>query len=137
MVDYSGFTKKASATVPAVAAAADLKTPIFEAPVAGKVTSVSYTPSAAVTGDNTETRTLTLKNRGAAGTGTTSVAALALATGVNLVSGDEKAITLSGTPANLVFAEGDILAFESVHSGSTGLADPGGLVQIEYQAALS
>lgn len=135
MPEYSDFTKKTQAEVPAVSAAATLRTPIWEAPVAGKLTGASYTPSASVTGANTDTRTISIVNRTSAGAGSTSMASLALASGVNMTSGDEKALTLSGTAANLVFAAGDVLAFESVHAGN-GLADPGGLVQIEYQEAL-
>lgn len=135
MVDYSAFTEKREARAGAVAAGSDATVNIFEAPYACKVTAASYTPDANVTGDNTETRTLSIINRGSAGSGTTAVATLALTTGVNMTSGDEKALTLSGTAANLLLAEGDVVAFKSLHGGSTGLADPGGLVQVEFQRA--
>ena len=135
MPEYSDYTKKVDAEVPAVAAAVTLRTPIWEAPAAGKLTGASYTPSAGVTGADTNTRTVSVINRTSAGAGSTSMASLALTNGVNMTSGDEKALTLSGTAANLVFAAGDIIAFESVHAAS-GLADPGGLVQLEYQEAL-
>jgi hypothetical protein len=115
---------------PAVAAASDATSNVAEAPFAGTVTEASYTADAAVSGANTETRTISVINRGSAGTGTTVVATLALTSGVDLVSGDEKQLTLSATAANLVVAADDILAFKSTHSGSTGLADPGGLVQV-------
>lgn len=122
---------KLAEETPAVAASADASTVIGEATEAGTVTSVTYTPVAAITGANTETRTVSLINKGASGSGTTSVATLALVSGVSAAAFDEKTITLSGTAANLVVAAGDILAWTSVHSGSTGLADPGGLVQVE------
>jgi hypothetical protein len=100
---------------------------------AGIVTSVSYTPVSDVTGANTETRTISLINKGSDGNGTTSIASLALTSGVNMSDFDEKALTLSGTAANLVVAAGDILAFVSTHSGSTGLADPGGQCKVEIR----
>jgi hypothetical protein len=112
-----------------VAAASDANEPVGEAPFAGTVSEASYTPDAAVTGANTETRTISLINRGQDGTGTTVVATLALTSGVNLVSGDEKQLTLSAVAGATTVASGDVLAFKSTHSGSTGLADPGGLVQ--------
>jgi hypothetical protein len=69
--------------------------------------------------------------QGPGGAGTTSVASLALTSGVNAPAADEKALTLSGTPANLVVASGDVLEFDSTHVG-TGIADPGGLVQVTF-----
>jgi hypothetical protein len=107
-----------------------LLTIIGEAPFAGTVTSVTYMPTAALSGANTNSRTLNLYNRGQAGAGTTVVATLALTSGVNLVDNDEKTITLSGTPANLVLVAGDVLEWESLAVG-TGIADPGGLVKVE------
>jgi hypothetical protein len=100
-----------------------------EAPFAGTVTSVTYTPDGDITGAATHNRTFEVVNRGAAGAGTTSVASLNMASGVNATGGDEKTITLSGTAANLVLAQGDILAFKSTAVGN-GIADPGGLVQV-------
>jgi hypothetical protein len=120
-----------------VAAASDFTSNIAEAPWAGTVTEVSYTADAAVTGANTETRTISVINRGQDGTGTTAIASLALTSGVNLVSGDEKQLTLSSTAADLVVATDDILAFKSTHSGSTGLADPGGLVQVSISRTVT
>jgi hypothetical protein len=119
-------------TQPAVAATVSDTSIVGEAPYAATVTSVSYVPDASVTGAaSPASRTLRVVNRGSAGSGTTEVASLALVGGVNLTAGDEKAITLSATPANLTLAAGDVLAFESNAVGGTGLADPGGLVQIE------
>jgi hypothetical protein len=107
----------------------DLLTIIGEVPAAATVSEVTYTPMAALSGANTNSRTLTLYNRGTTGVGTTVVAQLALVAGVNLVDNDEKAITLSATPANLVVADGDVLEWESLHVG-TGIVDPGGVVQV-------
>jgi hypothetical protein len=101
-----------------------------EAPYAGTVTAVRYIPSATITGANTNSRTVTVTNRGQAGAGSTNVATLALVSGVNATGHDDKAITLSGTPANLVVAAGDALTFDSTHVG-TGITDPGGVVEVE------
>lgn len=98
-------------------------------PVAGNVTAVTYTPDTAITGAATNHRAIRVRNRGQAGAGTTVVAELAFDAGVNAVAFDEKAITLSATPANLVVAEGDVLELFSDAVG-TGLADPGGTVKV-------
>lgn len=103
---------------------------ICRAPWAGTVTAVTYTPDAAITGANTNTRAVRLRNRGQAGAGTTVIAELQFDAGVNATAFDEKVIPLSGTAANLVLAEGDILEWFSDAVG-TGLADPGGLAKIE------
>lgn len=115
---------------PAVAAASDKDTVVGEAEFAGTVTGVTYTPDAQLTGANTESRTCSLINKGQDGNGTTVVATKAFVSGVNANDFDETAITLSATPANLVVAEGDILSWNSLHVGSTGLADPGGKVKV-------
>lgn len=115
---------------PAVAAGADKNTTIDRAPFAGTVTAVTYTPDAQLTGADTDSRTLTLINKGQDGNGTTVVATKAFTNGVNADDFDETALTLSATAANLVVADGDILALNSLHVGSTGLADPGGKVRV-------
>lgn len=98
-------------------------------PVAGTVTSATYTPEAAITGAATNHRAIRVRNRGAAGSGTTVVAELAFDNGVNAAAFDEKALTLSATAANLEVAEGDVLEVFSDAVG-TGLADPGGTVKV-------
>jgi len=135
MADTAPLVKKLQANVPAVGATATADQNVGEAPVAGTVTGVSYTPEANITGADTDTRTLTLVNKGAAGAGSTVIATLAFTNGVNGTAFDEKAFTLSATAANRVVAAGDILAFVSTHAGSSGLADPGGLVQVEITRA--
>lgn len=126
---------KLEATVPAVTIAADADQVVGEAPKAGRVVSVTYTPEAAVTGAaSPNSRTLSLVNKGTDGSAGSdvTVATLALVGGVNLVAFDEKAITLSGTAANLVVAAGDILVWVSTAATSGGgLVDPGGKVQVE------
>lgn len=115
---------------PAQGAAVSNTPNIGEAPETGVVTSVTYAANAAVTGANTNSRSLVLLNRGQTGVGTTEVARLDLVAGVNLAADDETALTLSATTANRNVTAGDILEFQSNAVG-TGLADPGGLLQVE------
>ena len=123
-------------TVPAVTILATTDTVIGEANKAGRVTSVTYTPEAAVTGAaSPASRTVSLINKGQAGAGTTVVASLALLGGVNLVAHDEKDITLSVTAADRVVAAGDQLVWLSAPVGGTGLVDPGGHVVVEIGAS--
>lgn len=125
------LVRKLEATIPSATAAVAQDQTVGEAPFAGTVTSVTFTPEADITGQATNFRTFRLVNKGADGNGTTEVASLAFSSGAVTASDfDEKAITLSGTPANLNVAEGDILAWDEVVTG-TGLASPGGKVQVE------
>jgi hypothetical protein len=102
----------------------------------GTVSSVTYTPDATITGAATNNRTFNLVNKGQAGSGTTVVATLNMASGTNATRGDETAITLSATAANLVVAAGDVLEWQSVHIG-TGIVDPGGLVKVNIDRTYS
>jgi hypothetical protein len=106
----------------------DLLTNIYQAKQAGTVTAVSYATVTAITGANTNTRSVSLVNKGS-GAGTTVIATLQFDSGVNTTANSPKVITLSATPANLVVAVGDMLQWQSTHIG-TGIADPGGLVQV-------
>jgi hypothetical protein len=116
----------------AVAAGSSDVSILGEVAADGTVTAASYIPDAAITGANTNTRQLRLVNRGQAGAGVAVVASLQFDAGVNGVAGDEKALTLSGTPANLQVKAGDVIAMESNAVG-TGIADPGGLFQLEIE----
>lgn len=130
MPDTSPLVFTLRVQVDAAGAAVDTQSVFGEAPFAGTVSRCAYVAGAAVTGANTNTRTLTVTNRGQAGAGSTAVASYALTSGNNLVADDAKELTLSGTPANLVVAQGDVLTFDSVHAAS-GLADPGGVAIVE------
>lgn len=130
MPDSAPLVRPLQTTVPALGAGVAGDQTIGEAPFAGTVTGASFTPEAAVTGDNTNTRTLTVVNKGAAGAGTTVVATLAFTTGNNGVAFDEKAFTLSVVAGATTVAAGDVLAVVEAVAG-TGLANPGGLVQVE------
>lgn len=125
--------QKLRAKVPAVTIAATADEVVGEVDTAGRVTSVTYTPEAAVTGAaSPNSRTFTLVNKGQSGAGTTTVATLALVSGVDLVAFDEKTITVTSTAADKVVVAGDILVWVSTAvTGGGGLADPGGLVQVE------
>jgi len=115
----------------AVAATATATEVVGEAPFAGAVTGVSYTPKADITGAaSPASRTFTLVNKGADGNGTTVVATLAMLSGVNAADYDERALTLSAVAGALNVAQGDVLAWTSTAVGGTGLADPGGRVQV-------
>lgn len=118
------------ADVPAVGTAGnDEDSVLGQAPFDCTVTAVQYIPESAITGAATNNRTLSLVNKGAAGSGTTSVATLSFGSGTDAAAYDEKALTLSGTAANLDLAAGDTLQWRSIHVG-TGIADPGGLVRV-------
>lgn len=130
MSEMAPLTRDFYAVVPATAAGADFEVTVCAAPFTGTVTAVTYIADTAITGADTDSRTLQVFNKGAAGAGTTKAAEKALTLGVNAAAFDETAVTLSGTAANLVVTEGDVLSFKSLHVGSTGLADPGGTVKI-------
>jgi hypothetical protein len=114
---------------PVATAGNDLDSVVSQAPFDCTVTKVEFVAVAAITGANTNTRSVTLFNKGQAGAGTTTVATLQFDSGVNASASDEKAITLSGTAANLDLAAGDTLLWRSLHVG-TGITDPGGLVRV-------
>lgn len=133
MPDKAPLTRTLTAdTQPVATAGNDASESVGPAPFAGVVASVTYTPSAAITGANTNSRTLKVVNKGSAGSGTNVVAELALVSGVNPAAAVQKALTLSGTASKLEVAEGDVLLFVSEHVG-TGITDPGGEVQIKLE----
>ncbi len=100
---------------------------LFRVDSPGVVTSVTYAPVTAITGAATNTRSVSLVNKGQTGAGNTVIATIQYNSGVNAAASDENTVTLSGTPANLNVAAGDILQWQSTAVG-TGIADPGGLV---------
>ncbi|GIE30165.1 hypothetical protein Ait01nite_032100 [Actinoplanes italicus] len=106
---------------------------LFRVDSDGTVASVTYAPIAAITGANTNTRSVSLVNKGQSGAGNTVVATIQYNSGVNAAASDENTVTLSGTPANLTVAAGDILQWQSTAVG-TGIADPGGLVCVTVSA---
>jgi hypothetical protein len=118
---------------PQATAGSNLNTNVWVAPRDATVSAVTYTTVTAITGANTNTRSVSLVNKGQAGAGTTVVATLQFDSSVNTVAADEKTITLSATPANLLVVAGDVLQWQSTAVG-TGIADPGGLVTVSTTA---
>ena len=113
-------------TAPSVTILADKNTTALVAPIAGNVTSVTYAAVAAITGANSPaSRTFTLANL----TASKTPAQLAMVSGVNAVQDVPLAITL-GNASNVAIAAGDVLQWQSLHIGGTGLVDPGGLVSV-------
>ena len=106
----SPLTVLISFAIAARATAASGTQAIGKIPFAGKISSVSYIPDAALTGANTNTRKISVINKGQSGSGTTVAAELQFDSGVNLTAFDEKTIPNSGTAANLNVAAGDVLA---------------------------
>ena len=102
---------------------------IGEAPFAGTVSAVTFTPDAAITGATATKRTMTLENRGQDGSGTTVIATLDFITGVNGVKHDESAFTLSVVANALNVVQGDILALKEAVT-SSGTVNPGGRLEI-------
>ena len=133
MSSAAPLARKLEATIPAQGTADAAQDQVVgEAPFAGVVTGVSIVPEAALTAHATNYRTFRLVNKGAAGSGTTVVASFATDTVTtdDLAAFDEKAIPLSGTAANLVVAEGDILVADETVAAS-GVAHSGYKIQVE------
>jgi hypothetical protein len=129
-VSTAPLTHVLRASVDGAEAGGDDLVLIGSAPFAGVVSAVAYAPEAAMTGAAVNHRRLRLVNRGQSGSGTAVVAELLFSSGaVTAAAGDARALTLSGTGANLVVAAGDVLAWESTPIG-TGMTDPGGLVEV-------
>ena len=119
----------------ATAAGSDAVFPAVVAPFDAVVTKVEYVAASTITGAATNNRTLSVTNKKGYASGTATVASLAFSSGAVVATGFvPKAITLSGTAADLAVAAGDVLVFNSTHIG-TGIADPGGLVRITLERA--
>lgn len=107
---------------------------IGRAPFKCQVTAVEFIPSANVTGQATNFFTLNVRNRTQAGVGTAIPAALAFSSGaVAVVAQQPIAVTLSGTAAALILAEGDVITVEKAVT-LTGLACPDGTVIVHVKA---
>lgn len=123
------LTRVLESPVPGVTLAADDDTVLGQSDLDATVTSVAYVPEAAITGAATNNRAVSLINKGQDGAGTAVVAALTFGASVNAAADNEVAVTLSGTPANLLVLAGDTLVWHSTHNG-TGIADPGGVARV-------
>lgn len=101
------------------------------APYDMKITRVQWVPNANITANAANFFTATVRNRGT-DAGGTAVAATRSYAATNSLAHVPEDCTLSGTPADLDVAEGDLLTVEKLVAG-TGLAMPDGLVQIHAQ----
>lgn len=124
------LSRTIEADVPAVGTAGNTEESVIgQVPFDCTVTAVEYVPEAAVAGAATNNRTFSLVNKGQAGSDSTTVATVTMDSGVNATAYNERALTLSGTPANLDLSAGDTLQWRSVPNG-TGITDPGGVVRV-------
>lgn len=126
-------TRTLHADVPAATIAATQETIVGRAPYAGVVTEVRITPVATAVAAVTHFRTFTLINKGQAGAGTAVVAVLAqdTATTDNITAFVKRTMPL-GAAADLVVAEGDVLALVETVSGN-GLAHAELLLGVDIQ----
>lgn len=129
------LTRRYKSDVPATGTTASNLTIIDSAVESETVSSILFIPAGAVTGAATNNRQYNVYNRSATG-GTTLVGSLTLVSGTNLSDNVPKAVTLSTTSANLLLTANQVLEWESVANGS-GLADPGGVVQVNTTRTLS
>jgi hypothetical protein len=93
---------------------------IGKMPVKGTVVGASIVSDTAVTASDTNYWSLQVTNKGQAGSGSTAIATkTTMATGgVSLTAYVEQALALSGTPANLVVAAGDIIVLTLTKTAS-------------------
>ena len=130
MADSAPYVQHITIPVGAVGTAGnDLDSVAAVVPFNSTVTAVDYVPASAVTGAATNNRTISLVNKGQAGSDSTSVASLTFGSGTNAAATTPRAVTLSGTAANLSLTAGDTLLWRSIHN-ATGITDPGGLLRI-------
>lgn len=123
------------AKVPGTAGGADAELAIGRNGSGGvaTVTAVRFIADATLTGANTNTRSIGVSRRTAGGAATV-MAATQFNAGVNATAYASTPITLSGTAANLDVPAGDIITYVSTHIG-TGLADPGGTIEVDLTRA--
>lgn len=119
-----------TAVIPGTAQASDAVYVVGEAMFDGTVTMVSYTPVSDITGADTDSRSINVHNRGDDGDGTTEMASIDFVADTDAAQYDETLLTLSSTDGATDVSKGDIITVQSLHVGS-GLADPGGTVQVE------
>jgi hypothetical protein len=124
ITDLSGVTARVLvAKIPALGLTADESVKLTGAiDKGGTITSVEYTPDAAITGAATNTRTLTLVDLDS----TTTLATLALTSGVNPTPEAPGSFTVNSAAV----VGGNAIEALSAHGG-TGIADPGGIVTCE------
>lgn len=133
-----------AAVITSLAASADFSVPMQPVPWAAVVTAVQYVPAAsflAASATTATVRTYTLYNRqGSASSGTgaivvargalTSLSASQTAFSTGFIDNVASALPLNAVTTSLTVAAGDILEWESSHSGATGAVDVGGQVVV-------
>lgn len=98
-----------------------------------RITSVVYTPDAAVTGNDTNNFIFQCRNKGTDGTGTTGVtSAKTYDTGTDIAAFDQDTLTLSTTAADTDIDDGEVVAINRTVSGS-GLTSPQGIVTLQFE----
>jgi hypothetical protein len=121
---------------PMAAAGTDDEFVIFKAgdtnktPTGIQLVSATWTPLAAVTANGTNYGVLSVRNRGAAGAGT-ALPFTRSYIATNSVAFTPEAMTVSGTAADLVVANGDVLTVQRLHTAS-GVVIPAGLLVVTY-----
>ena len=114
----AGLSRVAQASIPAQGTAATTQTTtLMKAPFDGTLAAASLISNADLTADASHYRTFTLINKGQDGNGTAAMAALDTST-TGFTDFDERAMTLSGTAANLDVNEGDIIAVAETVTGN-------------------
>ncbi len=114
-------------TVPAVPRNTSFPNKLQTMTVGGGVTTATYTPAANIKGQDTNTRMLSLVNKGQSGSGNQVMASVTLVNGINMTAGVPYNVPLQ----NVSFQSGDEIYWDSDAIG-TGLADPGGVVTVNY-----
>ncbi len=125
------WTKSA---VDAAAATATPESIFFVARGKGTVTAIRFVPNALLTADNTNFATVTVRRRNADGSGAVTVASYVTnVAGGSLVAFTPKALTLSGTAANLAYTAGQMLTVE-ITKAAAGVAVPQGVLVVDASA---
>lgn len=130
--DLAGVVLQLATQTPTLATAATAKVAIGRAPFAGKVVGSYWVPESAISGAASNNRYVEVQNAGSAGAGTTQVSIGTYTASVDAVAYDANALTASGTAANLIVAEGDVLTCVLGVNG-TGLPAGRGQIVVELQ----
>lgn len=100
-----------------------------------KITAAGFIPETKLTGAATNNLTLQFRNKGLLGTGTDGITDIkTYASGTDAEDFVEDALVLSSTAADLLVADGEVVALNKVENG-TGLELPAGVavIRFEYQ----
>lgn len=126
-----------TAVIPNSAAGADFVVTVCSAPWDGSLVSAVYYPDTNITGADTNSRTYNVHNRGDDGDGTTLMASIAMEAGTDgaQYAAVELAVASGEDAEDAECVAGDVITFESLHIGGTGLADPGGTIAITLERA--